>query len=130
MTYAIGSFVITGNNFADLIIEFILDLMGLAMVIFAFPWLKKKILLIGLFTYLIAYNFRLLINPLFTSDDYSSYDYLAFLLKLDIIAFIILIVGLFDDKYFNSYSKISPYMIIAITIIGTIAFQFLVRNFG
>ncbi len=128
--YAIGSFVTIGHDLTDAIIDFNLDLVGLATVILAFLWLKKKILLFGFIAYLIAYNFRLLYNPLFTPNTFESMESMSFLLQLDLLAIILLITGLFDNKYFNNYSKLSLATVITITVLGTITFQVLVRNFG
>lgn len=128
--YGIGSFITFDHEFVDSIIDFVLDLIMLTVVIFAFLWLKKKILLIGLILYVIAFNFGLLYNPLFVESPIYTYQPMSFLFKLDILAIIFLWTGLFDSKYFNSYSNLTPIPVISITIIGTVLFQTFVRFFG
>lgn len=123
-----GLFISFRDQQVQVIVDFIFALITLNTVVFAFLWLKNAVLLIGYFLYLVSFNFELLFNPLFTSQAYSGST--TFLLQLDLVAFGIVLVGIFADKYLTGKVRLSLAPMLLITFIGTAVFQLLVRNYG
>ncbi|MDN5211904.1 hypothetical protein QQ020_07570 [Fulvivirgaceae bacterium BMA12] len=129
-----GLFLDFSDSRSQSVSNLFFGLVGLNTVVFACLWLKKKILLVGLIFYLLAFNFELLFSPVIPGSGTLTPGPFAFMFKLDVLALLFILVGLWDsyreDKYFKKKLRITIVPVLTIVIVFTILFQVFVRLYG
>lgn len=125
-------FIKVPNNEVQHILDLIHELVALIAVIFACLWLRKKIMILGLLIYILAFNYDLLFNPLFLEKNIilgGEPDFFNF--KVNVLSYIFIMAGLFDfdDKFFRRNLKLSLVTILVITLLFSLTFQIIVRHF-
>ena len=126
--------IIFGVSSVNETFELIFDLLYLVWALTLFLWLKKKIILTGLLIYFLSFNYRLLFSPLIPGSPILTLEPYSFLLKLEFLAFFLMMAGLadayFGDKYLNYNSRLNMVPILTFLIVGTVIIQIVVRNYG
>lgn len=138
ITYLLGIFLTCGilfgiTNWGDFF-DLLFDAIALACVVTCYMWLRKTVILVGLFFYFFSFNFELLFNPLLTNSGTMTYEPFAFFIRLEIVAFILILAGLadsyFNDRFLNYKSRLTLTPIVLFLIIGTALIQILIRTYG
>lgn len=127
LTFAILFGIPEWGNFFGLLF----DAIALVSMITCYMWLRKIVILVGLFFYFLSFNFELLFNPFLPNSGIMTDEFFTTFIRLEIIAFCLVIAGLidhyFNDKFLNYKSRLKLTPIASSITIGTILIQILIR---
>ena len=129
----IGLFIDIKDPDTDAIFELVYDILALITFTFAFLWIKRTVLLIGLIFYTIDFNIDLIFNPLLPAYNQviltSTLKWIG--IGFNLLGYICLLLGFwnkFDNKFLISEPrfriKSTLIFIVVATLITQIALRF------
>jgi hypothetical protein len=129
----IGLFVNVKDPVKDAKIDLLYDVIALLTYTFAFLWIKRRILLIGLVLFLIDFNIRLIFNPIILIHNTAI---LTMTLKwigmgFNFLGFICVLIGFWnrlDNNYLISEPKFGLRPTFTLIIFFTLIFQLTIRS--
>lgn len=138
ITYLIGISHIVGVLFGVTkwgeLFDILFDLVALIGIVTCYMWLRKTVVLFGLFFYFLSFNFALLFNPLLPYSGKITYQSFSFFIRLELIAFVLVVAGLVDsylnNRFLHYKSKLTLAPIIVFLTSGIAIIQILVRMYG
>lgn len=129
----VGLFLQFDNETKQSVFDLIYDLTAITTFTFAYLWLKRRILLIGLVFYGISWNIDLLTNPLITLESQMLISVNVSLISLifNAIGLLCLLIGFFENfkhDYLTKEIDLNIRSVIGFLIGFTILIQFTIRT--
>jgi hypothetical protein len=128
-----GLFIQFDNEVKDAMFDLLYDIIAVTTFTFAYLWLKRRIMLIGLVLYAISWNVDLLLNPLTMIQNH-------YLLELNlssiglvftfsgVVCLIVGLIGKFEHDYLTKRIEIDLKVVVGLLLGLTGIVQLLVRT--
>jgi hypothetical protein len=138
ITYIGGLFLIIGvfanpeKENVKAIYEIIYDLVAMTVYAFAFMWLRKRILLIGMGIYAVVWNIDIITNPFFQIPEFplNQITLMKIGIGFAVVAFAFLLLGLWDgfkQKYLIQILYVKLFNVLLGIVVFTAVVQVLLR---
>lgn len=114
------------------IYEIIYDLVAMTVYAFAYLWLRKRILLIGMGIYSIVWNIDIITNPFFRIQEFplDQFTLMKIGIGFAVVAYAFLLLGLwegFKQKYLTQVIKVNIFNVLLGIVALTAIIQALLR---
>lgn len=126
IAYILSLFIAPSSEIAKNIISLVQACLSFLLDILAVFWMRRQIMILSLLFAAIYFNLRLLINPILIRIDYFyTYDFYLISIIAFILAFLIIIIGLWTkiqiefvrkEFHFKGYLILVPLLVLTLLI--------------